>query len=146
MKSARRASPRLWSLPRTMMRPLVKLTSSRTCFWMSQPACCMAGAMNLVQISRSERDFLSMVGDVPMAYWKLYQTSIGACCHYGCNGCSRGASVVSAKVTTPEGGRPAWLVGRGNGGRFLRIDLWLARAKGMRLAARCSEAADERRL
>jgi hypothetical protein len=43
-----------------MMRPLVKLTSSRTCRWMSQPAAAMAGAMNLVQMSRSDSDFLFM--------------------------------------------------------------------------------------
>lgn len=55
--------PRLCSLPRTMMRPLVKLNSSRTCRWMSHPACARAGVMNLVQMSLSDSDFLS----IPMA-------------------------------------------------------------------------------
>lgn len=30
-----------------------QLTSSLTCCWMSHPACCSAGTMNLVQMSRS---------------------------------------------------------------------------------------------
>ena len=46
--------PRLTSLPRTMMRPLVKLTSSRICDISSHPAARSAGVMNFVQMSRSE--------------------------------------------------------------------------------------------
>lgn len=41
-----------------MMRPLVKLTSSRICNISSHPACFTAGVMNFVQMSRSLRDFL----------------------------------------------------------------------------------------
>ena len=42
-----------------MMRPLVKLTSSRICNISSQPARLTAGGMNLVQMSRSVRLRLS---------------------------------------------------------------------------------------
>ena len=52
--------PRLTSLPRTMIRPLVKLTSSRICNSSSHPALRRAGVMNLVQMSRSLRLFLSI--------------------------------------------------------------------------------------
>ncbi len=48
------------SLPRTMIRPLVKQTSSRTCTISSQPARLMAGRMNFVQMSRSVRLLLSI--------------------------------------------------------------------------------------
>ena len=47
--------PRATNLPRTMMRPLVKLTSSRICAVRSQPAATREGVMNLVQMSRSLR-------------------------------------------------------------------------------------------
>lgn len=47
-------------LQRTMTRPLVKVTSSRTCVAKSQPARCRAGVMYWVQMSRSERLFLSV--------------------------------------------------------------------------------------
>src|SRR5712691_7034073 len=43
-----------------MIRPLVKLTSSRSCVISSQPACRSEGVMNLVQISRSLSCFLFM--------------------------------------------------------------------------------------
>ena len=43
------------------MRPLVKWTSSRICVISSQPTWRKAGVMNLVQMSRSLRLFLSMV-------------------------------------------------------------------------------------
>src|SRR5712692_7667557 len=43
-----------------MMRPLVKLTSSRSCVISSQPACRSEGVMNFVQISRSLSCFLFM--------------------------------------------------------------------------------------
>lgn len=52
----------LFPLPRTMTRPLVKVTSSRTCRWMSHPAAATAGVMNLVQMSRSLSAFLSTTG------------------------------------------------------------------------------------
>ena len=52
------ALPRVTSFPLTMMRPLVKLTSSRICIIPSQPARFTAGPMNLEQISRSLRSFL----------------------------------------------------------------------------------------
>ena len=45
-----------------MIRPLVKLTSSRIWDISSQPACFTAGVMNLVQMSRSERDFFMPAG------------------------------------------------------------------------------------
>ena len=45
------ALPRVTSLPRTMMRPLVKLTSSRICDISSHPARLIAGVMNLYQVS-----------------------------------------------------------------------------------------------
>jgi hypothetical protein len=45
--------PRLTSLPRTMIRPFVKNTSSRICDISSQPARRSAGVMNFVQMSRS---------------------------------------------------------------------------------------------
>jgi hypothetical protein len=48
-------------LPRTMMRPLVKPTSSRICSISSHPARRRAGVMNLVQMSRSLRVRLSML-------------------------------------------------------------------------------------
>jgi len=44
-------------LARTMIRPLVKDTSSRIWDKSSQPAFLMAGVMNFVQMSRSERSF-----------------------------------------------------------------------------------------
>jgi hypothetical protein len=50
--------PRVTSFPLTMIRPLVKLTSSRICIILSQPARLIAGPMNLEQISRSLRYFL----------------------------------------------------------------------------------------
>ena len=42
-----------------MTRPLVKVTSSRTCVAKFHPERCSAGVMNWVQMSRSERLFLS---------------------------------------------------------------------------------------
>jgi integrase len=51
---------RLTSLPRTMMRPLVKLTSSRICSSPSQPAAVTAGVMNFEQMSLSLSCFLSI--------------------------------------------------------------------------------------
>jgi hypothetical protein len=47
--------------PCTMMRPSVKVTSSRTCRRRSHPACCTAGVMYWVQMSRSDRVFLFML-------------------------------------------------------------------------------------
>lgn len=41
-----------------MIRPRVKDTALRTWESISQPACLMAGVMNLVQMSRSERALL----------------------------------------------------------------------------------------
>ena len=52
-------------LQRTMTRPLVKVTSSRTCVAKSQPARCRAGVMYWVQMSRSERLFLSVTREYP---------------------------------------------------------------------------------
>jgi type I restriction enzyme M protein len=40
----------------------VNETYSRNCVVVSQPALTIAGVMNLVQMSRSERDFLSSIG------------------------------------------------------------------------------------
>lgn len=40
------------------MRPSVNVTSSHTCFCLSQPAFCKEGLMYLKQISRSDKDFL----------------------------------------------------------------------------------------
>jgi hypothetical protein len=55
------AFPRLTNLPRTMMRPFVKLTSSRIWSISSHPALRSEGVMNLVQISRSLKFLLSIV-------------------------------------------------------------------------------------
>src|SRR4051794_13896834 len=60
MKSARLALPRVTSFPRTMIRPLVKSTSRRICVVSSQPARVTAGVMNLLEISVSLSDFLSI--------------------------------------------------------------------------------------
>ncbi|KWV67397.1 hypothetical protein PFLuk1_05360 [Pseudomonas fluorescens] len=38
--------------------------------------------MYLLQMSRSESDFLSMAGYVPMACRGLYQIGLEACCQY----------------------------------------------------------------
>jgi hypothetical protein len=54
------AWPRVTSLPRTIMRPFVKLTSSRICSISSHPALRRAGVMNLVHMSRSLSWRLSM--------------------------------------------------------------------------------------
>ena len=54
-QAERFALPRLTSLPRRIMRPFLKLTSSRICDITSHPARCTAGGMNLVQMSRSLR-------------------------------------------------------------------------------------------
>src|SRR5262249_38997878 len=62
---ARRSSPRLRNRPFTITRPLVKVTSSRTCVRRSHPARPRAGVMNFVQISRSLSDFLSLVSIRP---------------------------------------------------------------------------------
>jgi len=48
-----------------MIRPFVKLTSSRICNISSQPAFRRAGVMNLVQMSRSERLRLSILINHP---------------------------------------------------------------------------------
>jgi hypothetical protein len=64
------ASPRLDFLPRTKIRPLVNDTSSRNCVITSQPASTIAGVMNLVQMSRSLKDFLS-ASDMPI--WLDYR-------------------------------------------------------------------------
>ena len=53
-------------LARTVIRPLVKVTSSRICRMSSHPARCRAGVMNFEQMSRSERFRLS----IPSAYHK----------------------------------------------------------------------------
>jgi hypothetical protein len=51
---------RVWSLPRTMILPLMSGNSSRICVVTSQPAFSKAGVMNFVQMSRSLRSFLFM--------------------------------------------------------------------------------------
>ncbi len=77
---ARFCSPRVCSLPRTMMRPLVKVISSRICVCRSQPALVTAGKMNLEQMSRSERSFLFMALLVVIIGWEqmilLYMLTI----------------------------------------------------------------------
>ncbi len=60
--------PRVTSFPRTMMRPLVKATSSRICIIPSQPARLTAGPMNLEQMSRSLRSFLFMATSLMGAF------------------------------------------------------------------------------
>ena len=60
------------SLPRTVMRPFVMVTSSRICDIASQPAPTSAGLMNLVQISRSLRDFCPFI--------RLAQRMFGCIC------------------------------------------------------------------
>lgn len=65
--SARLTFPRVTSLPRTIMRPLVKLTSRRIWSASSHPARTTAGVMNLAQISDSLRFFLFIQQQLSMA-------------------------------------------------------------------------------
>ena len=62
-----------------MMRPLVKLTSSRICDISSHPAARNAGVMNFVQMSRSERAFLS-IWMAPESKAVHYRASLGGTC------------------------------------------------------------------
>jgi len=57
------------SFPLTYIFPSVKVTSSSSWVFLSHPACSMAGVINLVQMSLSERCFLFM-GKAVLGYRK----------------------------------------------------------------------------
>jgi hypothetical protein len=65
------------SLPRAMMWPLVKLTSSRICVSTSHPAFNTAGVMHFVQMSRSLKVFLSMPRGSPQTLFLATATERG---------------------------------------------------------------------
>src|SRR5579862_7649839 len=54
-----------------MIRPLVKLTSSRTWVISSQPACLTAGVMYFVQMSRSLSSFLFIGLVMGLPFWPM---------------------------------------------------------------------------